>query len=87
MSQPLLDTLQISITIYDGLQRFLELLICSQEILVVVSTAKGAVVHQLKSNMYGDTVILRQHIPTFLDMLNNTFKLNQSRKHTLHQDV
>ena len=76
MSQNLLLIWQISNTIYNGLQGFLKLLACALEIVIVIPAAERAVIHQLKSDMHGYTVIFRQHIPIVLNVLNNTFTLD-----------
>ena len=45
--------------------------------MVVIPPAERAVIHQLKSDMHGYTVISRQYIPIVLDVFNNAFRLDQ----------
>ena len=51
----------------------------SLKVLVIITATKRAVIHQLKRDMYRYTIVLRQNIPSVLNMLEHTFELRQPR--------
>lgn len=61
-----------NLTVHDGFERFLQVSICSLEVLVVIAAPKGAVVHQLQGDMDRYAVIFGHDIPNIVYVLENS---------------
>ena len=61
------DSIQGKIlTVHDCLERFLQVSVRPLKVLVIIATPKGAIVHQLQSNMHRDAIVFGYDIPVFV---------------------
>lgn len=63
---------QKNLTVHNCLERFLQVPICTLEVLVIIAAPKRAVIHQLQSDMNRYTVIFGYDIPIFVYVVENS---------------
>ena len=61
-----------NLTVHNCLERFLQVSIRPLEVLVIIAAPKGAIVHQLQSDMHGDAFIFGYNFPVFVYMVENS---------------
>ena len=67
-------------TIHNRFESLVQLLASSLEVGVIITTAERTMIHQLKSDVYRHTVVARQHIPAFLNVLKYAWGWSASSK-------
>lgn len=60
-----------NLTVHNCLERFLQVSIRPLEVLVIIAAPKRAIVHQLQSDMHGDTVISSHVIPILVYVIED----------------
>ena len=61
-----------NLTVHNRLERFLQVSIRPLEVLVIIAAPKGAIVHQLQSDMHGNAFIFGYDVPVFVDMVEDS---------------